>query len=199
MAETDAGFQHEVGTAPVRFGAGAPDGDDWVGLFASMLPVADASGWVARPDCGAVVVFTGTARDHSEGRRDVDLLVYEAYDELAVPRLADVVAEMRVRWPSLGRVVALHRTGEVPIGEAAVIVAVSAPHRDEAFVAARFGIDAVKASVPIWKRERWRDGEDWGLGSRTLVTAGDVGAHVIDGDVHVIGDADTDSPGGVRP
>ena len=69
----------------------------------------------------------------------------------------------------------------------------------EAFVAARFGIDAVKASVPIWKRERWRDGEDWGLGSRTLVTAGDVGAHLIDGDAHVIGDADNDPPGGVRP
>ena len=74
----------------------------------------------------------------------------------------------RQRRPELGRVALLHRTGVVEIGSAAVVVAVSAPHRDEAFEAARYCIDTLKATVPIWKRERWRDGEDWGLAALTL-------------------------------
>lgn len=88
---------------------------------------------------------------------------YEAYEEHVVPRLADIAAEMRSRWPELGRVVLLHRTGEVAVGESSVVVVASAPHRPAAFEAARFGIDTLKATVPIWKRERWNEGESWGL------------------------------------
>ena len=144
-------------------------GDDWLGLAPSRLPVADAYRWAGRSDCGAVVLFSGTARDHSPGRDDVSELSYEAYQDQVVPRLAEVAAELRRRWPGVGRVVLLHRVGDVPIGEEAVLVLVGAPHRSEAFEAARFGIDAVKASVPIWKRERWADGEGWGLEAQHLV------------------------------
>jgi molybdopterin synthase catalytic subunit len=146
---------------------GGPRGDDWVALCSSELPVAAASAWAVLPSCGAVVTFTGTSRDHSgpdgDRRQGVTVLEYEAYDEQVEPRLAAVAGELRRRWPAVGRVALLHRVGDVRVAEASVVVVVSAPHRDEAFAAARFGIDAVKATVPIWKREVWADGSAWGL------------------------------------
>lgn len=140
-----------------------PSGDHWLGLCAAPLPVEAATGWVARPDCGGVVSFVGAARDHSEGRPGVHLLEYEAYDEQVVPRLGRIVDEARGRWGTVGRIVMLHRTGRLEVGDAAVVVAASAPHRDEAFAACRFCIDALKASVPIWKKESWDGGSSWGL------------------------------------
>ena len=148
------------------------EGDDWVALAAAPLPVAAAASWVVLPDCGATVTFTGTARDHAEGRPDVHRLEYEAYEEVAVARMGALVAELRRRWPVLGRVALLHRTGVVELGEAAVVVAVSSPHRAEAFEAARFGIDELKRTVPIWKREAWAGGESWGLEPQTLSEVG---------------------------
>ena len=109
------------------------------------------------------MVFSGTSRDHSTGRQDVNRLEYEAYEEQVVPRLDAIAAAARQRWPELGRMVLLHRIGVVPIGESAVVVAVSAPHRSAAFEAARFGIDTLKSTVPIWKKETWSGGESWGL------------------------------------
>jgi molybdopterin synthase catalytic subunit len=149
-------------------------GDDWLALTYRPLPVGAVADWVVRPSCGALALFCGTARDHAEGRDDVLELEYEAYEEQVVPRLAAVAAEMRARWPMTGRVALLHRTGPLAIGETAVIVAVSTPHRPEAFAAARFGIDAIKASVPIWKKERWGDGEAWGLEGQHLQPASEV-------------------------
>ena len=141
-----------------------PDhGDTWVGLSTEPLPVEEASRWAVREDCGAVVLFSGTARDHAAGRPGVWQLEYEAYESQVVPRLEAIVASMRERWPTLGRAVLLHRTGLLAVGESAVVVAVSSPHRAEAFEAARFGIDTLKHSVPIWKRESWDGGESWGL------------------------------------
>jgi molybdopterin synthase catalytic subunit len=81
-----------------------------------------------------------------------------------------LLAEARRRWPTLGRVALLHRTGVVQLGDAAVVVAVSAPQRSEAFDAARFAIDELKRSVPIWKREAWADGESWGLEAQHIVS-----------------------------
>ena len=135
--------------------------DDWVGITADTLPIDAATAFVARPDCGATVVFTGLVRDHSEGRPAVESLEYEAYDEEVTPRLAAIAGEARTRWPTVGRLALLHRTGLLAVGEASVVVAASAPHRDEAFEAARFCIDTLKATVPIWKRETWVGGEDW--------------------------------------
>jgi molybdopterin synthase catalytic subunit len=140
-----------------------PVGDDWVALCATPLPVAVASAWVVRPDCGATVTFTGTARDHAPGRTGVHHLEYEAYDGPAVARMEAILAVVRSRWATVGRVALLHRTGTVELEDAAVVVAVSAPHRAEAFEAARFAIDELKRSVPIWKREAWDGGESWGL------------------------------------
>lgn len=145
-----------------------PSDDTWLALSAEPLPVGAAADWVVKPDCGAVVVFSGTARDHAPGRAGVDRLEYEAYEEQVVPRLAAIVGEIRSRWPDVGRVALLHRTGVVPIAESSVVVAISAPHRPAAFDAARFGIDTLKATVPIWKRERWAEGESWGLESQHI-------------------------------
>jgi molybdopterin synthase catalytic subunit len=132
-----------------------------VGVTAEQLPLSDASAFVDRADCGGSVVFTGTVRDHSDGRPGVTSLEYEAYQDEVTPRLAAIAAEARVRWPSVGRLVLLHRTGVLGVGEASVVVAASAPHRAEAFDAARFCIDTLKATAPIWKREAWAGGEDW--------------------------------------
>ncbi len=139
------------------------DSDTWTGLATDPVPVADAAQWAILPQCGAVVTFNGTARDHSEGRPEVSILEYEAYVEHVEPRLRAIADEARARWADLGRIVLIHRMGPVDTGESAVVVVVSAPHRDEAFLAARFCIDTLKATVPIWKRESWRDGESWGL------------------------------------
>jgi molybdopterin synthase catalytic subunit len=149
-----------------------PDGDTWIGLSASPLPVDEAAAWAVRPDCGGLVLFSGTARDHAEGRPGVHRLEYEAYEEQVVPRLGGVAEEARVRWPMVGRIALLHRVGVLEIGESAVVVAVSAPHRDEAFAAARFCIDTLKRSVPIWKRESWTGGDSWGLEAQHIVDAG---------------------------
>jgi molybdopterin synthase catalytic subunit len=145
------------------------DSDTWLLLTDQVLSAGVVCDWAIRPDCGAVVVFSGTARDHAEGRPDVRLLEYEAYEEQVVPRLAAIQAEARRRWPTTGRIGLLHRTGPIAIGETSVIVAASAPHRDEAFEAARFCIDTLKSSVPIWKRETWADGSEWGLDAKDLV------------------------------
>ena len=143
-------------------------GDTWLLLTADVLSAGLANDWAVRPDCGAVVVFSGTARDHAEGRNDVRELEYEAYEEQVVPRLAQIAAAARRRWPTTGRIALLHRTGPLAIGETSVLVAASAPHRDEAFEAARFCIDTLKASVPIWKRETWAGGSEWGLDAKDL-------------------------------
>jgi molybdopterin synthase catalytic subunit len=148
--------------------------------------------WAVRPWCGAVVVFSGTSRDHSGGaggtatqpaRNGVTMLEYEAYDDLVVPRLDAIAASVRSQWPELGRLVLLHRVGQVPVGESSVVVVVSAPHRDEAFVAARFGIDALKATVPIWKKETWEGGSAWGLDAHPIVEVDHVVGRAVEGSV----------------
>jgi molybdopterin synthase catalytic subunit len=156
--------------------AAPASGDDWVALSEHGLPIDTASSWVVRPDCGATVTFTGTARDHADGRPGVHRLEYEAYEGPALARLRAVADEVRTRWPDVGRVALLHRTGGLAIGDAAVVVAVSAPHRGAAFDAARFAIDELKRTVPIWKREAWDGGESWGLEAQHLTDVGTGGA-----------------------
>jgi len=114
------------------------------------------------------VLFSGTIRDHAEGRDGVEQLTYEAYEEQVVTRFGEIGAELRRRWPDTGRVALLHRVGTLHVGESSVIAVVSAPHRAEAFEAARYAIDALKESAPIWKREVWADGVDWGTGAHEV-------------------------------
>ena len=149
-------------------------GDNWLGLTDAELPIGALYDWCVRPDCGAVVLFSGTVRDHAEGRTDVQHLEYEAYDEMVVPKLDEIVVETRVRWPDVGRIALVHRVGRLELGESSVAAAVSAPHRPEAFAAARFAIDALKESVPVWKREVWQGGSDWGTNAADLIAASDV-------------------------
>jgi len=150
--------------------------DDWVGLSAEPIPVGRAVAWAERPHCGAVVLFTGTVRDHAEGRPGVTALEYEAYEEEVCPRLTAIVAEARRQWPALGRLGVLHRVGLLDVGETSVLVVASAPHRAEAFDAARLCIDTLKATVPVWKHETWDGGSDWALCSHPVSEVDDVSA-----------------------
>ena len=137
------------------------DTSDWIALTSHALPVDRATTWAATTASGAVVTFCGIVRDHSEGRLGVTGLSYEAYEEEATRRLAAVAAETRRRWPVVERLVLLHRTGDLGLSEPSVVVVASSPHRPEAFEAARFAIDTLKETVPIWKREHWAGGSDW--------------------------------------
>jgi molybdopterin synthase catalytic subunit len=140
-----------------------PTSDDWIAISESQLPVDEAWKWVGIPECGGIVTFCGTVRDHSDGRVGVTSLEYEAYEEHVVPRLTDVAKAARRQWPDVGRLALLHRVGRLEVGEVAVVVAVSTPHRAEAFAAAQFCIDTLKHTVPIWKRETWEGGSDWSV------------------------------------
>ena len=112
-------------TATMRAMLAPGSGEDWVGITADPLPITAAYEWAVRPDCGAVVLFSGTVRDHAEGRSGVQHLTYEAYEEQAVPKMADIAAEVRNRWSQTGRIVLLHRTGRLELSESSVIVVVS--------------------------------------------------------------------------
>ena len=111
---------------------------------------------VRAPHCGAVVTFLGTVRDLTDGRITV-ALDYEAYPGMAEKKMAEIEREARQRWP-VGEMVLVHRTGRLGVGEVSVAVAVSCPHRAEAFAACRHAIDRLKELVPIWKKENWADG-----------------------------------------
>ena len=115
---------------------------------------------VGDPAAGAVVLFLGMVRDHSDGKPGVTHLEYEAYHEVVEAKIAAIVARAREKWP-LRRVAAVHRVGRLEIGDVSVAVAVSAGHRPEAFEAGRFLIDELKATAPIWKKEHWEGGAEW--------------------------------------
>lgn len=111
---------------------------------------------VRSPRSGAVVTFLGTVREMTQGRRTV-ALDYEAYPEMAEATLRSLEQEARQRWPIDG-VAIVHRLGHLELGEISVAVAVSCPHRRDAFEAGQFLIDTLKVTVPVWKKENWDDG-----------------------------------------
>ena len=140
-------------------------------LTSEVLDVGSVYNWAAIESCGAVVVFSGIVRDNADGRTDVKFLTYEAYEDQVVPKLEIIADEMRSRWSDLGRIALIHRVGKLELTESSVLVVVSSPHRPEAFAAARYAIDALKISVPIWKQENWKDGSDWGTNSHEISDA----------------------------
>ena len=140
-------------------------------LTSELLDVGSVYNWAAIESCGAVVVFSGIVRDNADGRTDVNSLTYEAYEDQVVPKLEIIADEMRSRWSDLGRIALIHRVGKLELTESSVLVVVSSPHRPEAFAAARYAIDALKISVPIWKQENWKDGSDWGTNSHEISDA----------------------------
>ena len=114
---------------------------------------------VAHKGAGAICTFTGVVRDSSRGR-SVTHLEYEAYEEMATAQMRKIADEIAERWPE-ARVAMAHRTGRLEIGEPSVVVSVSCPHRAEAIAACKWGIDRLKESVPIWKKEHAGDGTYW--------------------------------------
>jgi molybdopterin synthase catalytic subunit len=111
---------------------------------------------VRRPGCGAVVTFLGTVRDLTDGKVTV-ALDYEAYPSMAEKKMAEIEHDTRERWP-VGDLAMIHRLGHLDVGDVSVAVAVSCPHRAQAFEACRYAIDRLKELVPIWKKENWADG-----------------------------------------
>src|SRR5882672_6577960 len=115
---------------------------------------------IRRGNCGAVVLFLGTVRDLT-GERVTVALDYEAYPAMAEKKMAEIEADTRARWP-VGEMAMVHRLGRLETGEVSVAVAVSCPHRAEAFEACRHAIDRLKELVPIWKKDNRPDGSsDW--------------------------------------
>ena len=113
---------------------------------------------VRSPHCGAVALFLGTVRDLT-GEQVTVFLDYEAYAPMAEKKLAEIEAEVRQRWP-VEHVAMVHRLGRLAVGDVSVAVAVSSPHRGDAFDACRWLIDTLKSDAAIWKREVWADGSD---------------------------------------
>lgn len=141
-----------VSTAPSR---------DWTAVTPERLSLDDLVGWATQPDCGAVVSFSGVVRSSSSAHDGVQALEYETSEELAQKRLDEIIAEARRQWPTLGAVGIHHRIGRVELSEATVLVVVASPHRAEAFDAARYCIDTLKKSLPMWKREVFEGGSAW--------------------------------------
>ena len=137
---------------------------DVVRVSESALDPAALLATVSDPTAGAVVSFLGTVRDHSPGKSGVTHLVYEAYLELVEAKIAELVEGARANWPLIA-VAVEHRVGRVDVGEASVAVVVSSAHRADAFAAARYLIDELKAKAPIWKQEHSDQGAEWIEGS----------------------------------
>ena len=140
---------------PVSGGAAEPR----VAISHEPIDVAALEASVADRGHGAVVTFVGRARDHADDGRTVLELDYEAYPEMAAAVLVEIAREAAARWGAAVAVV--HRSGPVPIGEAAVAIVTATAHRAEAYEANRFVIESIKERLPIWKRERFSDGSEW--------------------------------------
>lgn len=145
---------------PVSGGVVDAETRTFVNVTAEPIELSNLLNFVASPQAGAIVVFLGTVRKESHGKK-VTMLTYEAYEPMATKELEVIAREMLERW-QLCKVAIVHRTGVLGIGEIAVAILVSASHRPEAFAASRYAIERIKQIVPIWKRERFEDGtEEW--------------------------------------
>lgn len=123
------------------------------------LDVIKAIDHVSDVSVGGIDVFIGTVRDATKGKK-VIALEFEAYEKMAISEFEKIEAQARKNWP-IHKTAILHAVGEKQIGELAVVIAVSAAHRDAAFKACRYIIDMLKKTVPIWKKEIFEDGEVW--------------------------------------
>jgi molybdopterin synthase catalytic subunit len=131
-----------------------------VKLVAEPIDWAELTQGVRKGHCGAVVTFLGTVRDLTQDRETV-ALDYEAYPAMAEKKMAEIEQEARARWP-IGDIAMVHRLGHLDVADVSVAVAVSCPHRAQAFEACRYTIDRLKELVPIWKKENWADGtSEW--------------------------------------
>lgn len=114
---------------------------------------------VVQREAGAITTFIGTVRELTKGRKTL-FLIYDAYEAMAVKKLEQIGREIEERWEG-SRVAITHRVGRLDITDVAVVIAVSTPHRADAYDANRYAIERIKEIVPIWKKEHWEDGESW--------------------------------------
>jgi len=155
---------------PVSGGSGD---DPRFKITREVLDPTDLHNFVLSPEAGAVSLFLGVVRNNNLGRH-VDYLEYDAYPAMATKVMKQIADEIRERWDVLD-IAMHHRIGRLQIGEASVAVAVASAHRSEGIEACHYGIDRLKAIVPIWKKEVWADGEEWIEGSLTPAAEVDAG------------------------
>jgi molybdopterin synthase catalytic subunit len=138
------------------------DHDDLIALQATPIDVGKTICAVAEAQAGAIATFVGTTRcDADPGGKMLTALDYQAYDQMALAQMRRLALAARERWP-IRRLAVVHRIGKVEIGHPSVVIAVSTPHRSQAFEACRFLIDSLKADTTIWKKELWADGsQSW--------------------------------------
>lgn len=123
------------------------------------ISIEEVTKKVVRPEAGAISNFIGTVREYTHGRRTLSL-TYEAYQSMAEKQLEKIGEEINQKWPE-AKTAITHRTGHLSISDIAVVIAVSTPHRKDAFRASEYAIERIKQIVPIWKKEHWEDGEQW--------------------------------------
>jgi len=141
------------------------DDQTLVRITVEPLSVDEAFAFIIDPSSGGSCIFVGTVRDADADGVVVTGLTYESWNDVAVDRLHEIADRLRDRWP-IRKVALFHRTGDLGVGDASVVVAVSSPHRAEAFEACREGIEQLKHDVPIWKRELLATGEGhWVIGA----------------------------------
>lgn len=146
-------------TAPEQDTLASLESEPFYWLTDQPISVEDVTKRVITPNRGASIAFVGTTREWTEGQRTVRLS-YEAYAPMAVRTMEQIGEEIAIRWNGALCAIA-HRTGIVDIAEISVVIAVSAPHRDECYEASRYAIERLKQIVPIWKKEIWDDGSEW--------------------------------------
>jgi molybdopterin synthase catalytic subunit len=145
--------------------------NDWIEFLATPLDTTRAIAFVAAPKAGGIDVFLGTTRcETASGGQALLALDYEAYEDMALQQMHELAHLAREKYPIM-KIAMLHRIGRVAIAEPSVVIAVSCPHRGQAFDACRFLIDELKKQVTIWKREVWADGStSWVDPTTTLGT-----------------------------
>lgn len=128
-------------------------------ILAEALDINYCTEYVQTPESGGINIFVGTVRSTTKNKK-VKRLEFEAYERMATKELNKIADTVKEQWP-VHKIIVHHRTGVLAIGEVAVVIAVSAAHRDAAFAACRYTIDTLKETVPIWKKEVFEDGEVW--------------------------------------
>ena len=131
----------------------------YINISERPLVVQEVIEQVENPSAGAIDVFVGTVRNNTAAR-SVHRLEFESYDSMAIKEMNKIAERAKEKWPVI-KMAIHHRKGILEIGEIAVIIAVSTPHRKDAFEACQFAIDTLKQTVPIWKKEVFEDGEHW--------------------------------------
>ncbi|MDQ0200926.1 molybdenum cofactor biosynthesis protein MoaE [Neobacillus ginsengisoli] len=135
---------------------------------------------VIQREAGAITTFIGTVRELTNGKKTL-FLIYEAYEAMAVKKLEQIGTEIEQRWEG-SKAAITHRVGKLDITDVAVVIAVSTPHRADAYEANRYAIERIKEIVPIWKKEHWEDGEEW-MGNQ-LETVAYPNGRPEEGDLH---------------